>query len=474
MFHMEKAKRLLTELFIDQYGPYSEIRKLNGGGSSRLYYRIFSPGISVVGAYSEDALENKTFINLDRCFEKNGIKVPEIISVSKSYEAYLMEDLGDVSLLECLNSPDRIRLSEKAVTQLAKMHLIPRKEWFNECRYSNFSERLIKWDLNYFKYDFLKPLDIFFDEELLEDDFEKFCSFICNVPKPLQGFMYRDFQSRNIMVKDDDLYFIDFQGGREGSIIYDLVSFLWQAKACFTNDEKELLIAKYIEIISKERAIPKEDIKKWIIPFALFRTLQVLGAYGFRGLIERKTHFIESIPFAVNNLTSIRDSGILEEYSELNKVVSRIISQFSPMKKDDDNRLTVTVESFSFKKGYPEDSSGNGGGFVFDCRAIHNPGRYDAYKSLTGRDKDVIEFLNNVSEANDFIDKAIQMVSPSVEKYISRGFTSLMVGFGCTGGQHRSVFCAEEFSKKLRASFQSVNVRIRIIHREQNIEYYLE
>ena len=332
--------------------------------------------------------------------------------------------------------------------------------------YSPFSDRLVRWDLNYFKYDFLKPAGIQFDEDRLEDDFERLIEQLAS-PVFRQGLMYRDFQSRNIMVKENKLWLIDFQGARKGPMLYDAVSFIWQAKAPFSYEERERLGEYYLSLLS----LGNEVEAKGMYIMQVFRTLQVLGAYGFRGLIERKSHFLESIPMAISNLNYLKEKGRLNNYPEIARIASKLEffnRESSPLTKDDKGnqcKLTVSVSSFSYKKGYPVNKDGNGGGFMFDCRGIHNPGRYDEYKKLTGRDREVIEFLDRTNEANDFICRAVDIVVPSIEKYMERGFSSLQVGFGCTGGRHRSVFCTERFGEIIRKRFPQINVEIH--HKEE-------
>lgn len=469
---MTNAIKLLQDLFNARYGRIPKVSGMQGGGSSRHYFRLYSEDISVIGVYSEDIQENTCFINLDKYFHSNGVSVPNIISSSPSNDAYLLEDLGDISLLSLLDGPIKIPLSSQALKGLVKIQSLPEKEWKDKVINKPFSDRLIKWDLNYFKYDFLKISGISFDEELLEDDFEKFTHEIQRVNSGLFGFMYRDFQSRNVMIKEDTPYFIDFQGGRVGPIVYDLVSFLWQAKALFSLEEKNKLTRLYIKETSAVRNIEESKLEEAVLPLALFRTLQVLGAYGLRGLVEKKQHFIESIPLAVNNLKMLRQLGALECYSYLKVIVESLEEKYLERKIHSSDKLTVTVTSFSYKKGYPVDMTGNGGGFIFDCRGLPNPGRYEQYKSLTGMDDPVKDFLVKKNEVKDFLNNAVKIVSHTVSNYIERGFESLQVGFGCTGGQHRSVYCADYFSRVLKSIYGN-NINVTVCHREQNSDYSL-
>lgn len=275
------------------------------------------------------------------------------------------------------------------------------------------------------------------------------------------------------MVYESKPYFIDFQGGRPGPVIYDAISFLWQAKAGFSDDFRQEMLEHYFEELSRLTSCRRNEQEEHqsVNRFALFRTLQVLGAYGLRGLVERKAHFIESIPAALENLKILIENGAVDRYPELKRVCSCVCTDKRFAKKTEDG-LRVTVFSFSYKKGYPADFTGNGGGFMFDCRGMHNPGRYAEYKSLTGRDKPVIDFLEERGEVQQFVENAVGMVSPSIETYLRRGFSNLQIGFGCTGGQHRSVYCAERTAQVIAEKFPSAH--IVLIHREQGLETTLQ
>lgn len=455
----------LSGLFEEIFELTPEVIPLTGGGSPRQYFRLKNGNISVIGVGSVDIKENEDFLRLDKYLDNSGIKVPHIIITSHDTSCYLLQDLGDILLLNLLERGDRIKWSQKALSALIKFQTLPEKMWIDKVGYPPFSERLVKWDLNYFKYDFLKPVGLLFDEEKLEDDFERLTSALTG-KNLTTGLMYRDFQSRNIMVWHDELWMIDFQGARKGPMVYDAVSFIWQAKAPFSYSEREELGDFYITELEK-RGFDRDNLKIQMEVMQLFRTLQVLGAYGFRGLIERKSHFLDSLPYAISNLMYLKDQGIMKDYPELEKITDILSKLDFGKEKENDGLLTVKVFSFSYKKGYPEDKSGNGGGFVFDCRAIHNPGRYEEYKTLTGLNEEVIRFLEQGDEARIFVERAVEIVTPSIERYIKRGFTSLQIGFGCTGGRHRSVYCAERFAGIIKEKFPQVSVKI--IHREQNI-----
>ncbi len=454
------------------FGVVPDVVKLPGAGSDRRYYRMSAPGFpTVVATEGDDVVENQAFVSLSRVFGKAGRNVPEIIAFDMDGTCYLQEDLGDRQLLQALSSEERMILSEKTMNSLVGLQTTPEALWEGAVVNTPFSERQVMWDLNYFKYEFLKPAGISFDENRLEDDFIAFASSVVSGDRNLWGFMYRDCQSRNVMIRNGEPWWIDYQGGRRGPLLYDAVSFLWQAKAGFSEDERKYLLHTYASALSCVRDVDEESILSGVDDMVLLRTLQVLGAYGFRGLVEKKSHFIESIPGALSNLSQLLDKSVLSGYPELTKVCrAAVSSRFAGAVHNDG--LTVKVFSFSYKRGYPEDLTGNGGGFMFDCRGMHNPGRYERYKSLTGLDSDVKDFLEERGEVKEFVDKAVGIVCPSVAKYLERGFSSLQVGFGCTGGQHRSVYCAQAFGERMAGLFPQA--RVEIIHREQGCRTVIE
>lgn len=462
-------------LYEKTFHALPEVEALPQAGSDRRYFRLRSEGgPTVVATVGDDTAENNTFIALARKMREAGVGVPQIYAVSDTGRCYLQEDLGDTALLSLLRSEERMLLAQEALRRLAEMQTVDERVWKPFVTAPDFSRRMVMWDLNYFKYEFVKPAGIVVDEERLEDDFEAFAAEICQTDRSLTGFMYRDFQSRNIMAVPSvgqclpDLRFIDFQGGRRGPVVYDAVSFLWQAKAGFTEEERRCLMEVYARRLSELRGIdPRMVIEKTDV-FALLRTLQVIGAYGLRGLVERRAHFIESLPAALANLRMLLERGVLDAWPELKKTAQAAAeSRFARRGSGEGGGLTVKVFSFSYKKGYPEDLSGNGGGFMFDCRGMHNPGRYAEYKPLTGLDAPVREFLEEKGEVQTFVERALEMVSPSVERYLSRGFDSLQVGFGCTGGRHRSVYCAQRFAEQTARMFPGA--KVELFHREQGI-----
>lgn len=464
----------LLELYKQYTGCTADsLQCIAGSGSNRKYYRIKSAWGSLIGVYGNIEKENKAFIEISKEFNKCDINAPKVLAVSNDSLYYLTDDLGDNSLFFNYISkgftPECVELLHKTIAILPKIQFEVGKNLdFSICfPQAEFDERSIKWDLNYFKYNFLKLSPIEFDEALLEDCFDHLVNILlCD---STSTFLYRDFQSRNIMVKDSQPYFIDFQGGRKGPIYYDLVSFIFQAKANIPTHIREDLINTYLDNLKKYTQVNEDEFKKNLLLFALFRNLQVLGAYGYRGLIEGKAHFISSIPFAIKNLKNLLEENSFCGIDYLIKVLKKLIEYHSDHTEEeiDHNKLCVDIYSFSYKKGIPADYSGNGGGFVLDCRAVHNPGRYKEYKQLTGLDKEVIDFLEEDGEMLTFMESVYELADASVARYLERGFTHLQFCFGCTGGQHRSVYGAEHLAKHLSEKF---GVQIRLTHREQKIK----
>lgn len=473
-------------------GTAIEVTPLAESGSNRKYYRIkdLSATREVVAVYNDDVAENEAFISIDEALARRGIRVPRVLAVSPDSKSYIQEDLGDFALYDLIvrsrNNPDDASLSaqlsarlDESVRQLARLHWSASSAIdFTKCYpVSSMSARDIMWDLNYCKYCFLKPAYAEFDESRLQDDFEALSRRVLAAmdAQPSRVFMYRDFQSRNVMVKDGHVWFIDFQGGRAGLFLYDLVSFLWQGRAGLSSDDRLHLIDAYFdEALSIEPAIDRQLFMDMLPDVILFRSLQVLGAYGFRGGFEGKQAFKSSIPAVLGNITGIADE-LQGRYPEIIATINRLRQKYDAAPghtnaSDTYDGLTVTVSSFSYKKGYPADPSGNGGGYVFDCRAIHNPGRYDEYKQLTGMDDPVKRFLEDDGEILAFIEHVKGLVGPSVDRYVKRGFKSLQVSFGCTGGQHRSVYSAEAIARWLQ---ERKDVRVHLIHREQGVDRFL-
>ena len=522
-----------------------EIMPIAESGSARKYFRIVTETGSLIGTYSENTEENEAFFAFSRHFRDLGLNVPEVLAVNDDKTCYLQSDFGDDNLFAHVQKAlatagpstfpmvsgttksgttafmdDKlIELYKKALSHLVKLQVLGHqgldysKAYPTEC----FDRQSILDDLNYFKYYFVKPHEeIDFNETRLNRDFSAFADFVSQAP--CDFFMYRDFQSRNIMVKDNDLYFIDFQGGRKGPLNYDVVSLLYQVKAQIPQAVRDELVLFYKSELS--RHLNPEEVRFDLYQpyFVYLRLLQVLGAYGFRGLIQKKSHFIESIPYALKELKTWNESHPLNNYPELQNVITQLStlnsklstlnsklptlnsklstlnsklptlnSQLSTLNSQLptdpqlstlnsklptlNSQLTVTINSFSFRKGYPNDFSGNGGGFVFDCRALPNPGREPEFKAKTGRDWEVIDYLMAKPPVHVFLDHVKGIVSQSVENYKERHFSHLMVSFGCTGGQHRSVFFAQTIYEWLKKTYPDIHLILNHIERKIKEEH---
>ena len=434
---------------------------IRGSGSNRSYFRISGDdGLSLIGAEGTSIPEDRAFCGLSSHFRSKGLNVPRVLAHTPDYSAYLQEDLGSDSLFDLLGSEGSEQLVLKTIQYLPRIQFegAPGLDWSLCFPQREFDARMISFDLNYFKYCFLKPSGLEFDEIALQDDFDRLSAALLG--NMSDTFMYRDFQTRNVIIRDGEPWFIDFQGGRKGPIQYDVASFVWQARAAYPDDLKKRLVDAYIDAAGKYMQIDRERFLSSLRHFVLFRTLQVLGAYGFRGLTEKKEHFIRSIPFAIENLRKMFGEGF-PEYPCLAELAPRLAVRFPLEEKKGDGTLEVKVCSFSYRKGIPADESGNGGGYVFDCRALENPGRYEQYRHLTGRDAEVIRFLEEKSTITGFLSNVWAMTDPHIEKFIERGFTHLEICFGCTGGQHRSVYSAEQTARHIRGKY---NVKVNLVH----------
>ena len=483
----------LRDLFSSRYGKDAEsVVPLKEAGSNRKYYRMKAGDVCCIGVVGTDPDENRAFVTEARHFRHAGLPVPEVIAVSDDHRCYLQSDLGDVLLYDLVARAHKDGVwSEELKDLLCRtVALLPKLQFegarnldFSVCYPEpEFSRQMVMFDLNYFKYCFLKPSGLEFNEVRLQKDFEMLAdelmaaSRLCGKDgKSCEDvtFMYRDFQSRNVMVCDGQPCFIDFQGGRKGPVHYDVASFIWHARSGYPSELKTQMLNAYLDALSEYVDLDRLAFSAVLRKFVLFRTLQVLGAYGFRGWVEQKAKFVTSIPAAIDSLREQLEYLASEDADFRNTYLYDVLSGLVGLprfKASDtaDGKLTVTVYSFSFHKGIPHDPSGNGGGYVFDCRSIHNPGRYEPYKKLTGRDLPVIEFLENDGEVFRFLEHVYGVVDPHVETYSSRGFSSLMVSFGCTGGQHRSVYCAEHLARHLAEKHPDIHVRL--IHREQKID----
>lgn len=458
------------------------IEKLPQSGGDRIYFRILSNKNSFIATYNKNIQENKTFLSFSRHFKKALSPVPEIYFINAEHNIYIQEDFGDESLLTRLEHQGHTdyvySLFKQSLKKLAWLQIKGHKnlDYNQSITSKEFGKQAIMSDLLYFKYYFLDTLKIAYDKEKLVNDFEKLSAYLTKVE--YKYFMFRDFQSRNIMVKDDQVHFIDYQGGMKGALQYDVASLLWQAKADLPDNWKDRLLEYYINCVEEilKKQIDRALFVSQYFGYVIIRLLQVLGAYGFRGLFERKAHFLNSIPLALKNLRfflSSKNIGIiLPEFEKVLHLIvaDNIIKRFEPLRANDLTSLLVKINSFSYKKnGIPTDETENGGGFVFDCRGILNPGRFEEFKPFNGRTKSVKDFLEQQTKMPEFLNSIYNLVDITVEEYIQRNFSSLMISFGCTGGCHRSVYAADALTRHLRNKF---GVNIQLNHIEQNISEY--
>lgn len=464
----------LKKLYLSYVGCEPQaIEEMPASGSNRRYFRLLG-NPTLIGVSGESLEENRAFLYMAEHFKQKGLPVPTIYARSENNMFYLQEDLGDTLLFNAIEKGRQTNIFSEEEKELLRktMRLLPAIQFagadgmdFSYCHpQAEFNSRSILWDLNYFKYCFLKATGLEFQEDRLEDDFQKMSDVLLRSSSAT--FLYRDFQSRNVMVKDGEPWLIDFQGGRKGPIYYDVASFLWQAKANYPDELRQELLNEYIQALRKYKPVDEAYFHAQLRHFVLFRTMQVLGAYGFRGYFEKKPHFIQSVPYAIENLRQL----LKEPYPEY-PYLTEVLKSLTELKQFADGlqkrKLTVKVMSFAYKKGIPEDTTGNGGGYVFDCRAVNNPGKYERYKPFTGLDEPVIKFLEEDGEITTFLEHVYALVDASVKRYIERGFTNLSVCFGCTGGQHRSVYSAQHLAEHLNQKF---GVQVNLVHREQNIE----
>ena len=471
---MEKLKDLF-ESYTGQRA--TEVEELTSSGSNRRYFRLKGGNISIIGVVGTNKDENNAFIKLSRHFVEKGIRVPKVLAVSDDQMRYVQEDLGDDQLYKLVShgresgeySSYESHLLCQAMEALPKIQFKGAEglDWSVCYPEPAFSERMIMFDLNYFKYCFLKATGLEFNEVKLQEDFERLRDDLMSDMG--ETFMCRDFQSRNVMVKDGEPYFIDFQGGRKGPIYYDVASFAWQARARYPETLRKEMVQTYLKSLKGYMPVDEDVFHERLRLFILFRSLQVLGAYGFRGYFEKKPHFLASVPFALSNLRKLLQKPF-ESYPYLNSILSKLttMSQFNNIAED--KRLEVRIFSFSYKKGIPADTTGNGGGYVFDCRAVNNPGKYEYYRQFTGLDQEVVKFLEDDGEVTKFLESVFPLVDAHVKRFMERKFTHLQVCFGCTGGQHRSVYCAERLASHLSERF---DIKITVSHRELDIEKIL-
>lgn len=473
---------VLQSLFEKHFGsPAIRVEPLQGklGGSGRRIARVFGKDATAIGVLHDVPEENIAFLEFSRHFRRHGLPVPEIFAEDLQKGAYLEEDLGDTTLFEFLSMH---RSSENVSARVIEIYravieLLPRFqiEVGRSLNYkvcyprASFDRQSIAWDLNYFKYYFLRLAGIPFNEQALENDFGRLTKFLLQADHDF--FLYRDFQSRNIMLREGQPFFLDYQGGRKGALQYDVASLLYDAKADLPPDMRQNLLGHYLKVLPRFTTVSADRFMEHYYAYVYVRIMQAMGAYGFRGFFERKTHFLQSVPYALRNLEWLLSNVRLPiELPALMDAFKRItasekLQQLSPASPIPET-LCVRIFSFSFHRGFPKDDSGNGGGFVFDCRSLPNPGREERFKNFTGKDEPVIEYLNREESVHQFLASVMSLVDSSVAAYRSRNFKNLMVSFGCTGGQHRSVFLAEQLARHLRNK-ADVDVVVRHLAQEE-------
>jgi aminoglycoside/choline kinase family phosphotransferase len=473
---MQIPTEAITQLFMGiDNGSILSIDKLPQAGSERHYYRLHSAGKTYIATYGSNIKENETFIYFSHHFATKNLCTPAVLAVNSSRDLYIQEDVGAISLLDELEKQgcceEVYALYRQSLQALARLQVKAHEGMdYKKClTNSSFGKEAILADLLYFKYYFLDALRRPYDKQKLLKDFEALSNYLSHTE--YKFFMFRDFQSRNIMVSPrGSVSFIDYQGGMKGAPQYDVASLLWQAKANLPEEWKQRLLEDYMNAFEAEveESIDRDIFRSQYNGYVLIRLLQVLGAYGFRGLFERKAHFLTSIPLALQNLKSFvthQSVGIaLPEFKKVLElcISTEVVSEFTPIQATADTALVVTINSFSFiQNGYPADETGNGGGFVFDMRGILNPGRYNPYKHLSGLDKEVKDFLEQQTKMPDFLNGMFSVVDIAVTDYIQRDFAHLAINFGCTGGQHRSVYAAEALARHLRNKFK---VKIVLTH----------
>jgi aminoglycoside/choline kinase family phosphotransferase len=466
---MDALKRLFEQHY---HSPPERVQPLQGqlGGSGRVIVRLAGSGHTAVGIIGPVREENLAFLEFSRHFRRHGLTVPEIYAEDLGHGAYLEEDLGDTTLFEFLSAnrhgdaiaPEVVAAYRKVVAELPRFQVVAGRDLNYKVCYprSSFDRQSIAWDLNYFKYYFLRLAGIPFNEQALELDFSRLTKLLLAAPHDY--FLYRDFQSRNVMLRSGQPWFLDYQGGRKGALHYDIASLLYDGKADLPPALRQQLLDHYLDALSGYIDLDRSAFMEHYYAYVYVRILQALGAYGFRGFYERKAHFLQSVPYALKNLRW------LAENARLPIALPALLDSLEAMQASEKLRnlsapvagLTVRIFSFSFHHGLPSDEAGNGGGFVFDARGLPNPGREARFRQLSGKDEAVIEYLDRQESVHQFLSHAASLVDASVASYQSRGFANLMVSFGCTGGQHRSVYLAEQLAEHLRAT-KGLEVQIR-------------
>jgi aminoglycoside/choline kinase family phosphotransferase len=467
---------VLEQLFEQHFRvPAERVQQVQGelGGSGRKIIRLSAKGRSAIGILYGVREENVAFLEFSRHFRKHGLPVPDIYGEDLDHGAYLEEDLGDVSLFDLLRNnrkgetiaPSVVEAYRKVITTLPRFQVEAARDLNYKVCYprGSFDRQSISWDLNYFKYYFLRLAGIPFSEQSLEDDFNRLTKFLLSAGRDY--FLYRDFQSRNVMLRNGNPYFLDYQGGRKGALQYDVASLLYDAKADLPPEMRQHLLDHYLETLRAYVDLKPEQFMQHYYAYVYIRIMQALGAYGFRGFYERKVHFLQSVPYALKNVRWLLHNVTLPIAlpTLMDAFHSMLRSEKLQGLASDADNLVMRIFSFSFHRGLPKDETGNGGGFVFDGRSLPNPGREERFKALTGKDAPVMEYLNQQESVHQFLASVMSLVDASVMNYQQRGFKNLMVSFGCTGGQHRSVYLAEQVAKRLRGR---PGLEVVVTHRE--------
>jgi aminoglycoside/choline kinase family phosphotransferase len=470
---------ILNRLFERHFGsPVTRVQPLQGelGGSGRQIIRLSGAANTAIGIVYGVREENVAFLEFSRHFRKHGLPVPEIYGEDLDHGVYLEEDLGNTTLYEFLSknrsgetiAPPVVEAYRKVVEILPRFQVEAGRGLNYKVCYpiGSFDRQSIAWDLNYFKYYFLRLAGVPFNEHALEDDFGRLTDFLMTASR--EYFLYRDFQSRNIMLRDGQPLFVDYQGGRKGALQYDIASLLFDAKADLPPELRQELLEHYLDGLARYIKLDRDAFMKHYYAYVYVRIMQALGAYGFRGFYERKAHFLQSVPYAIKNVRwMLHHTSLPIELPTLMAAFQGMLASEKLRGLDvEGGNIALRIFSFSFHQSFPKDDTGNGGGFVFDARSLPNPGREERFKPLTGKDGPVIEYLGLQESVHQFLDSVKALVDASVSSYRQRGFKHLMVSFGCTGGQHRSVYLAEQLAKHFRAR-KGVEVAVRHLEMEK-------
>ena len=467
---------VLSQLFEKHFHSWpTSVVPLEGqlGGSGRNIIRVSNESNSAIGILYGVREENVAFLEFSKAFRRNGLPVPQIYEEDLDQGTYLEEDFGDLTLYQFLTehrkgeeiTPEVVEAYRQVITILPRFQVEMRNKINYKLCYprASFDRQSIAWDLNYFKYYFLRLAGIPFSEQALENDFSRLTKFLLGVDHDF--FLYRDFQSRNVMLVEGNPYFLDYQGGRKGALQYDIASLLFDAKADLPPELRRQLLDHYLDTLETFLPIDRGRFMHYYYAYVCVRVLQALGAYGFRGFYESKPVFLQSVPYALKNIRWLLHNVTLPV--ALPSLMAAFTAMLGSEKLQgiaaESDRLTVRITSFSFHRGLPKDETGHGGGFVFDARSLPNPGREERFKPLTGKEAAIAEYLEQQESVHHFISNVTSLVDASVRNYQERGFKNLSVSFGCTGGQHRSVYLAEQLAKHLR---EGGKVDVAVRHRE--------